>query len=114
MTRNVGAVLFDDATRLYLIYDDAANLALRPLFQTESAARDWLASGMPMPPEPKQAKDSEEGVTLIMDIALEHDRALAAHIRFASRASRKAMWLTGPRSFLEMAYENGATASREF
>lgn len=114
MTKNVGAAVFADATRLYLVFDDTMNIALRPLFPTEKAARDWLQSGTKTIPEPKHAAGSEEDITLIIDLALESDPRLAAAARFASRASRKAMWLTGPRSFMEMAYENGATASREF
>lgn len=114
MTRNIGAVIFEDATRLFLIYDETANAALRPLFVSEKAARDWLRSNAPVPATPKKAAESEAAVKLIMDISLEQDKAFISHISFTSRASRKDMWLTGPRSFMEMIYENGATACREF
>ncbi len=114
MTRKIGAVIFEDATRLFLIYDETANAALRPLFLSEKAARDWLRGNTPTPVTPKKAAESEENVKLIMDISLEQDKAYLSHISFASRASRKDLWLTGPRSFMEMIYENGATACREF
>ncbi|RJX32846.1 MAG: hypothetical protein C4516_03690 [Oxalobacter sp.] len=114
MSKTVGAVTFSDGSSLYLVFDEMLNAALRPLFPTENAARDWMQSGAKTQPEPKEAILSEETVTLMIDLTLESDPKLAAAARFASRASRKAMWLTGPRSFLEMAYENGATASREF
>jgi hypothetical protein len=106
VTRYVGAVLFDDSTRLYLIYDGLADAALRPLFLTEQAARDWLAAGAQITHMPDAAENSEEAVTLIADVTFEQ-------AGFASRASKRAMWLTGPRSFLELFYENGATASSE-
>jgi hypothetical protein len=114
VTMNVGAVIFEDSTRLHLIYDDTANAALRPLFATEKAARDWLQAGMPKISEPKNADVSEENVALVMDIALEKEGALGLYGKFASRASKKTMWLTGPQSFMEMIYQNGATACREF
>ena len=114
MTRTVGAVVFADSSRLYLVFDETANAALRQLFPSESAAREWLQSADKPLMAPKGPLDAEEAVTLIMDISLEQDPNMRAAIRFASRAARQALWLTGPRSFLEMAYENGATASREF
>ncbi len=113
MTRYVGAVLFEDSTRLYLIYDGIADAATRPLFATEKAARDWLESGMLKLSTPKDADVSEQAVTLIVDITLEGIDEIGMAGRFASRASKTAMWLTGPRSFMEMVYENGATASRD-
>ncbi len=113
MTRHVGAVLFDDSTRLYLIYDGAADMALRPLFATEEAAQNWLQAGMPALPKPAAAV-TDEPVTVIVDVALAAEKELGLAGRFPSRASKQAAWLTGARSFLEMAYQNGATACREF
>lgn len=113
MSQQVGAVIFEDGSRLYLIFDDAHNQALRPLFASVAAARAWLDRGLPSASSPK-TPEPEEAVRLITDIALEADQTLLPHISFASRASRQAMWLTGPRSFMEMIYENGATACREF
>jgi hypothetical protein len=114
VARSVGAVIFEDSTKLYLLYDNVANAAMRPLFPTEKAARDSLHAGAMKQTEQKDADASEEHVTLIMDIALEKEGLPSSAISFVSRASKKAMWLTGPRSFLEMIYENGATACREF
>lgn len=114
MTRYIGAVIFEDLTRLYLVYDGMADAAMRPLFPTEKAARDWLDAGMPRVAESKDAEASEEAVTLIIDVELEKDGGLGPVARFASRASKKSMWLTGSRSFMEMIYQNGATASRVF
>lgn len=114
MTRHVGAVLFDDSTRLYLIYDGAADVALRPLFATEEAARDWLQAGMPALTKSDEADGTDEPVTVIVDIAPAAEKELGLAGRFPSRASKQAAWLTGARSFLEMAYQNGATACREF
>lgn len=111
MSSTVGAVIFADTTKLYLIFDENMNTALRPLFSTEQAAREWLQSGAKPIPKPSGATTSEEPVTLIMDLELE---GMGDAVSFTSRASKQAMWLTGPRSFLEMAYINGATASREF
>lgn len=113
MTGYVGAVVFGDSARLYLVYDGMADVAMRPLFPTEQAAREWLAAGMPGSREPADAVSSEETVTLIIDLAIEREGGLCQATRFVSRASKKAMWLTGPRSFMEMVYQNGATASRE-
>lgn len=112
MSMQIGAVIFDDASRLYLIYDGMQDTALRPLFPTVQAAREWLASGLRGQTEPDEASFFEEPVTLVPDVSLEKEIGLAGS--FASQASRKSMWLTGPRSFLEMAYTNGATASRAF
>ena len=114
MTRTVGAVVFADSSRLYLVFDEITNAAQRQLFPSEAAAQAHLQSQAGNQNPPPDADASEEAVKLIMDLALENDPAMREAISFASRASRKAMWLTGPRSFLEMAYENGATASREF
>ncbi len=112
MARSVGAVVFEDATRLYLVFDCMTDNAMRPLFSTDRAAQDWLDRGMPNISAPKETAASEEPVTIITDIALERNSEGGLVGRFASRASKKAMWLTGPRSFLELIYENGATASR--
>ena len=112
MAKSVGAVIFEDSTRLYLIFDGALDTAMRPLFRTEQAAQEWLNARMPHISEPTQAEASEEAVTILMDLELESLPGSAG--RFASRASKQALWLTGPRSFLEMAYQNGATASRAF
>lgn len=113
MAKCVGVVLFEDATKLYLIYDGMLDKAMRPLFPTENAAREALAPGARMPGEQDDAKASEEAVTIIPDIAFVRDGMPALAGSFASRASKKALWLTGPRSFMEMAYENGATANRD-
>jgi len=110
----VGAVIFEDSTRLYLIYDSATDTALRPLFATESAALNWQAQGMPKVREPDEAGATEEPVTVVMSLDMEKTGELGLSGRFASRASRKANWLTGSRSFYEMIYLNGATASRVF
>ena len=109
---HVGAVAFEDATRLYLIYDSVADAARRPLFPTEVAARNWLEQGMPIMATPHEADTTEKAVTIISDVALERSGEMAFVVKFASRASKQALWLTGPRSFLELVYENGATASR--
>lgn len=114
MSKCVGAVIFEDSTRLYLIYGGVADAAMRPLFSTEQAARDWHETGSPKVKEPDNASATEEAVTVVADVALENSGALGLVGRFASRASKKAMWLTGSRSFMEMIYENGATASRVF
>ena len=114
MTKYVGAVLFHDASRLYLIFDGQADAALRPLFATPQAARAWLQQGMPKISEPLGVADSDEAVELIIDVALEQSGDLKQAGSFASRASKSGMWLTGARSFLEMAYVNGATASRAY
>lgn len=114
MTKYVGAVIFEDSTRRYLVYDGMADAAMRPLFSTEKAAQDWLDAGMPKVAGPSDAEASEESVTLIIDVTLEKDVGLGPVARFASRASKKSLWLTGPRSFMEMIYQNGATASRVF
>ena len=91
MTRYVGLVIFEDATRLYLIYDGALDKAMRPLFLTESAAREWLASGMPKLNEPHDAGADEEAVTLILDCALDDSGELCFAGSFASRASKQKM-----------------------
>ena len=114
MTRHVGAVIFEDSTRLYFIYDDTVDAAMRPLFSAEKAARDSQQAGVLKCNTPDEAGASDEVVTIISDLALEADGGLSLISNFPSRASKKAMWLTGPRSFLEMVYENGATASRTF
>jgi hypothetical protein len=114
VTKHIGAVLFEDATRLYLIYDGMADVALRPLFPSEKAAQDWLAAGAKVLQTPPDADMSEEAVTVIADVSQVPDRGAGSGGGFASLASKQAMWLTGPRSFLELIYENGATASREF
>jgi hypothetical protein len=111
VTKYVGAVIFTDSTRLYLIFDGAADAAMRPLFPTEKAARDWLTAGMPKINEPYEADASEEAVSIIADVT-DEGSGLGSVGSFASRASKTSMWLTGPRSFLELVYENGATASR--
>lgn len=112
MERSIGAVVFEDSTRLYLIFDGITDNALRPLFSTENAAQNWLDRGMPKTSAPEEAVASEQAVTIITDIVLERKGGSKLVGRFASRASKEAMWLTGPRSFLELIYENGATASR--
>ena len=114
MTRYVGAAIFQDSTRLYLIYDGMLDSAMRPLFPTEKAARDWLEAGLPTLNEPNETDAFEEAVTIVTDVADAKNGVLCLIGSFASRASRKAMWLTGSRSYLEMMYENGATASRAF
>ncbi|MEA5098586.1 MAG: hypothetical protein VB032_08645 [Burkholderiaceae bacterium] len=114
MAGQIGAVVFADSARLYLVYDGTMDIALRPLFPTEQAARDWLVAGMPVVAKPNEAEPSDEAVTVIVDLALEADGELGLAGHFPSRASKENLWLTGPRSFLEMAYQNGATACREF
>ena len=114
MTKYVGSVIFPDMARLYLVYDGTADAAARPLFATEQAARDWLKAGMPKVAEPKNSDAYEEAVTLVIDLELEKSEGLGQIGRFASRASRSTMWLTGARSFMEMIYQNGATACRVF
>ena len=96
MSMQIGAVIFNDATRLYLVYDGMQDAALRPLFPTMQAAREWLAHGTRSQTEPDEATAFEEPVTLVPDISLEKEMGLAGS--FASQASRKSMWLTGPRS----------------
>jgi len=114
VTRHVGAVIFEDSTRLYLIYDSTMDAAIRPLFPTEKMARDWHESGASEVNRQNEAGASEEAVTIITDVALEKEGRAGLAGSFASRASKKAMWLTGPRSFMEMVYENGATACRVY
>lgn len=114
MKKYVGAVVFEDSTRLYLIYDGMLDVAMRPLFPTEKTARDWHKAGAPTCNEPEEAAASEEAVTIITDVTPGEDGKICLVGSFASRASKKTMWLTGPRSYLEMMYENGATASRAF
>jgi len=114
VAKNVGAVIFEDSTRLYLVYDGMLDAAMRPLFATEQAAREWLEAGARGRSGPNEADVSEEAVTIITDLAPDESGGLCLLGSFASRASKKAMWLTGPRSFMEMVYENGATASRAY
>lgn len=108
----VGAAIFEDGTKLYLAYDGLADKAMQPLFATEHAARDWIASRRQNADAPTLDEAAEEPVTIMLDVTPQAQGGLGMAGSFASRASRSAMWLTGPRSFLEMAYENGATASR--
>ncbi|MBS1188070.1 MAG: hypothetical protein H6R04_2088 [Burkholderiaceae bacterium] len=113
MTRYVGAVIFADQSKLYLIYDGMMDVALRPLFLTEKAALEWANAGMPASNGPRDVDSSDEAVTVIPDVAeTANGSGIGSH--FASRASKKSMWLTGPCSFMEMVYQNGATACREF
>jgi len=112
VTSYVGAVMFADKSKLYLIYDGAMDVALRPLFLTEKAAQDWANAGMPALNR-TDTDTADEAVTVFPDAA-EADKGSGFGDHFASRASRKSMWLTGSRSFMEMVYQNGATACREF
>jgi len=114
VTKYVGAVIFEDSTRLYLIYDGVLDAAMRPLFSTEKAARDWLEAGTSTSNGPQEADASEEAVTIIADVTPGEDGKICLVGSFPSHASKKAMWLTGPRSYLELMYANGATASRAF
>jgi len=114
VTKYVGAVIFEDSTKLYLIYDGMLDAAMRPLFPTEKAARELLEAREPTSHRPQEVDASEEAVTVITDVAPGEDGKICLIGSFASRASKKTMWLTGPRSYMEMMYENGATASRAF
>ena len=114
MAGYVGAVIFGDSSRLYLIYDGTLDAAKRPLFRTEKEACDWHEAGAPPLNKPNEADESDEPVTVMTDLALDENGETGLHGSFASRASKKAMWLTGSRSFMEMIYANGATACRDF
>lgn len=113
MTKQIGAAIFEDATKLYLIYDGVTDTAMRPLFFAEQAARDWLAVGMPERTAPHEVDAPDAPVTVIPDIN-DMEKGVASVGSFPSSASKKATWLTGPVSFLEMVYTNGATVSRVF
>ena len=113
MTKQVGAALFEDGTKLYLIYDGVSDLAMPHLFFTEHAAKSWVEDGMPEKDLMSDAGVQEIPVTIVPDASDASDDGIPAG-SFASTASRKDMCLTGPRSFMEMVYANGATASRVF
>ncbi len=113
MTKQIGAALFEDGTKLYLIYDTVSDLAMPPLFFTEYAAKSWLAAGMPEKDVTSGVGVQDMPVTIVPDVNDIGENANPTG-SFASTASRKDMRLTGPRSFMEMVYVNGATASRVF
>ncbi|KAA0080917.1 hypothetical protein CIW54_22905 [Paraburkholderia sp. T12-10] len=106
MARIVGAVDFADGKRFYFIFDRTADIALRPLFETTEGARRWDDEQSVEHVEPTNAVDTEEPVEVLTDLAFDGNRRFV----FESRASRKAMWLTGPASKLEE-YEENVRAS---
>ncbi|MGF6658601.1 hypothetical protein QF000_000245 [Paraburkholderia atlantica] len=102
MARTVGAVDFADGKRLYLIFDRTVDIALRPLFETKGAALQWDDEQTLEYVEPTNAVQTEEAVEVLTHLGFDGDERFI----FESRASRKAMWLTGPASKLEMYDEN--------
>lgn len=102
MARIVGAVDFKDGQRLFLVYDRTADIALHPLFETKSAAEQWIDEQSIEYVQPSNAVATEEPVAVLADLAFGDNSRFV----FESRASRKAMWLTGPASKLEMYDEN--------
>ena len=102
MARIVGAVDFRDGKRLYFIFDRTTDIALCPLFETKRGAQQWDDEKSMEHVQPKNAVATEEPVEVLTDLAFDGDRRFV----FESRASRKAMWLTGPASRLEEYEEN--------
>jgi hypothetical protein len=102
MARIVGAVDFSDGRRFYLVIDRTSGIALRPLFETKAEAERWIDEQTIEYVEPSNAVATEEPVTILTDLAFDGDRRFVLH----SRASAKAMWLTGPRSRDERYEEN--------
>lgn len=111
--KQIGAAIFEDGTKLFLIYDAASDMAMSPLFFTEHAAKSWLEDGMPEKDIASDGDPQKMPVTVVPNAADAGDDNIPAG-SFASTASRKDMCLIGPRSFMEMVYTNGATASRVF
>lgn len=102
MARIIGAVDFSNGKRLYLFFDRTTDIALRPLFATEQQAERWDEEQSIVYVEPANAVTTEEEVRLLKDLAFDgNDRFV-----FPTRASAKAMWLTGPRSVCELWDEN--------
>ncbi|MDN7684058.1 hypothetical protein [Burkholderia cenocepacia] len=106
MARIIGAVNFKDGRRLYLIFDRTTDIALRPLFDTKGAAQQWDDEKSMEYVQPTNAVATEEPVEILTDLAFDGD----CRFVFPSRASAKAMWLTGPRSVSELDEENDRMA----
>ncbi|WP_321966967.1 hypothetical protein [Burkholderia cepacia] len=102
MGRIIGAVSFKDGRRLYLIFDSTTDIALRPLFETTGAAQQWDDEKSTEYVQPTNAVSTEEPVEILTDLAFDGD----CRFVFPSRASAKAMWLTGPSSVSELDEEN--------
>lgn len=112
MIYQIGAVVYGDGRRQYLVFNGMMDSALRPLFETKAATQAWLAAGMPHVPAPNNAQIDALPVTVLA----EADDALSPMLSvsaFSSYANKDARWLTGACSFMEMVYANGATANRE-
>jgi len=115
VARNLGAVEFSDGHRLYMIFDGTVDIAQRPLFDSPDAAWSWYADGKQIDfPEPLEASNSEEPVTVVKDLAYVDDPVRRDLFAFESRASRHARWLTGPRSESERQAEIGAEIRDEW
>lgn len=103
MARIVGAVDFEDGRRLFFVYCNTTDVALRPLFESAEAAEQWIDERPIEFVAPANAVRTEERVQLVLNL----DSPGAKNDGFPSRASAKAMWLTGPRSMDELVEENG-------
>ncbi|HEP6430613.1 hypothetical protein [Burkholderia arboris] len=102
MARIIGAVNFKDGRRFYLIFDRTTDIALRPLFDTKVAAQQWDEERSIEYVQPANAVATEEPVEILTDLAFDGN----CRFVFPSRASAKAMWLTGPISLSEVEEEN--------
>ncbi|WP_298705565.1 hypothetical protein [uncultured Variovorax sp.] len=100
MSRNIGAVEFEDGHRMYLLVNGTVDTALRPLFDTPEEVWAWFQTGkLKDSSEPDGARLDEEVARIIMNF--DWPQAQHEFSTFETRASRKAKWVTGPCSYVD-------------
>lgn len=98
MSHNIVIVQFEDGHRLYGVNDGGSCYLYRILFSSLSEAESWMFNpNRPGILEPGDAAADEENVTLYPGEPWE----------FLTRASRTALWITGPRNSDELLEEQG-------
>lgn len=99
MAHNVFTVQFADGEQLFGISEDIGGWVCRQLFETAEEARNVPRYGEGVTlSEPATAKATQEAVVI-------NEWANAPDWPFKTRASRQAMWLTGPQDVDEIEAE---------